>query len=128
MTAAGVVTDLRGLPALAVEELTMFFYIIMYALMYAAAIRLRRTRPQLPRGFRVPGGFAGVAGFAGVGLLAVGFAFVVSFVPPEQLPVGSPTGYVLLMVVGTGVMTGVPLVVYHLRRPGRRNAGSAGGD
>ena len=35
-------------------------YLIMYMLMYASAIKLRRTQPDLPRAYKVPGGNAGM--------------------------------------------------------------------
>jgi glutamate:GABA antiporter len=91
--------------------LTIGLYLIMYMLMYAAGIRLRYTQPDLPRSFKVPGGNAGMWAIAGIGFLAVLFAFVVSFFPPSQLPVGSPMEYVGLVIGGTVVFTGLPFLI-----------------
>jgi putative glutamate/gamma-aminobutyrate antiporter len=100
-----------------ISAMTVSLYIVMYLLMYAAAIRLRRTRPELPRPFRVPGGDAGMWTVAGAGFLAVAFALVVSFVPPSQLPIGSPALYTLLVAAGLVVFGGLPLVIHRFRKP-----------
>lgn len=91
--------------------LTIGLYLIMYMLMYAAGIRLRYTQPELPRSFIVPGGNAGMWAIAGIGFLAVLFAFIVSFFPPSQLPVGSPVEYVGLVIGGTVLFTGLPFLI-----------------
>ena len=91
--------------------LTIGLYLIMYMLMYAAGIRLRYTQPELPRSFIVPGGKAGMWAIAGIGFLAVLFAFIVSFFPPSQLPVGSPMEYVGLVIGGTVLFTVLPFLI-----------------
>jgi amino acid transporter len=100
--------------------MTISLYLIMYMLMYAAAIRLRYSQPDLKRSYRVPFGIAGMWTIAGVGFAGVAFAFVVSFFPPSQLPVGSPSLYVGLVVAGTLLFTGLPLVIGMLRQPSWR--------
>lgn len=102
------------------SALTITLYLVMYMLMYAAAIRLRYSQPNLKRGYRVPGGSTGMWCVAGVGFIGVAFAFLVAFFPPTQLPVGSPKLYVGLVLVGTVVFTGLPLLIGMLRRPSWR--------
>jgi hypothetical protein len=53
---------------------------------------------------------------AGVGFVGVAFSFLVGFFPPTQLPVGSPTLYVGLVVAGTVVFTGLPLLIGLLKQ------------
>ena len=149
LTAAAVVTSLRGLPVMAKEELTMFvyigfatvlflipafflistvtisLYIVMYLLTYAAAIRLRYPQPDLPRSFRIPGGTAGMWVVAGGGSLAVAFSLLVSFFPPAQLPVGNPAVYVALVAGGLVVFVAAALLSYHFRKPSWREHVSA---
>ena len=91
--------------------LTIGLYLIMYMFMYAAGIKLRYTQPDLVRSFKVPGGIAGMWAFAGIGFLAVLFAFIVSFFPPSQLPVGSPLEYVGLVLGGTVLFTILPFLI-----------------
>ncbi|MDT7858340.1 amino acid permease [Rubrivirga sp. S365] len=99
------------------SQLTVILYLIMYLLMFASALWLRRTQPDTPRPYKVPGGKAGMWVFAGAGFLGSLLAFVLSFVPPSQVAVGSPTLYVGLLVLGTVVFVGLPFLIYKLRRP-----------
>ena len=107
------------------SAMTVTLYLIMYMLMYAAAIRLRHSQPDLKRSYRVPGGDAGMWCVAGVGFAGVLFAFVVGFFPPSQLPVGSPTLYVGLVAGGTVLFTGLPLLIGLVKRPSWRAAAPA---
>ena len=78
-----------------VSAMTIALYLIAYMLMYAAAIRLRYTKPNLARPFKMPGwACRHVRLTAGVGFVGVFFSFLVAFFPPDQLPVGSPGLYV----------------------------------
>ena len=99
------------------SAMTVTLYLVMYLLMYAAAIRLRYTHPEIPRGYRVPGGNGGMWFVAGTGLLAVSFAIVVGFFPPSQLPVGSPALYVGLVAGGLILFMGIPQLISSLKRP-----------
>jgi len=93
------------------SPLTIGLYLIMYMMMYAAAIRLRYTQPGLQRDYRVPGGNAGMWAVGGIGFLAVLFSLAVTFFPPSQLPVGSPAIYTTLVVCGTALFLAVPIVI-----------------
>lgn len=104
------------------SAMTVTLYLIMYMLMYAAAIRLRYSQPNLKRSYRVPGGSPGMWCVAGVGFAGVLFAFIVGFFPPSQLPVGSPTLYVGLVAAGTVLFTGLPLLIGAMKRPSWRAA------
>ena len=99
------------------SAMTVTLYLVMYMLMYAAAIRLRITHPDAPRSYKVPGGIAGLWLVAGVGLAGVGFAFVASFFPPSQLPVGSPATYVGVVATGFVVFIALPILIHMLKRP-----------
>lgn len=101
-----------------ISAMTVALYLIMYMLMYAAAIKLRYSEPGLARPFTVPGGLAGMWLVAGVGFAGVLFSFFVAFFPPDQLPVGSPTLYVGLVIAGTVVFCGIPLIIHAKRRAG----------
>jgi amino acid transporter len=99
-----------------ISAMMIALYLIAYMLMYAAAIRLRYSAPALPRPFTVPGGLAGMWLTAGIGFAGVLFSFVVSFFPPDQLPVGSLMLYTALVVLGIVVFAGIPLIIHHVRR------------
>lgn len=99
-----------------ISAMTIALYLIAYMLMYAAAIKLRYSAPTLVRPFAVPGGTFGMWLTAGIGLVGVIFSFIVSFVPPDQLPVGSPGLYFGLVVLGTVLFAAIPLVIHHMRK------------
>ncbi len=101
-----------------ISQLTIILYLIMYMLMFAAAIYLRHREPNTPRSFRIPGGKVwGMWLVGGLGLVGSLAAFLLSFVPPSQIPVGSPVVYVGILLVGTVLFAGIPFLIYALRRP-----------
>ncbi|GAA4832169.1 amino acid permease [Actinomycetospora corticicola] len=98
------------------SAVTAQIVVIMYGLMFAAVIRLRYTRPDVPRPYRIPGGLPGVWAAGGIGLLGCVFSFVLGFVPPSQLTTGSTTVYVALLAVAVVVLSCPPFVVAALDR------------
>ena len=96
----------------------------MYALMFAAVIRLRYTQPDTPRPYRIPGGLPGVWLIGGIGLLGCIVSFVLGFIPPSQLKTGDTVVYVLLLALATVVLSLPPFVFALLQR--RRGAPGSG--
>ncbi|WP_425527988.1 APC family permease [Yinghuangia seranimata] len=95
--------------------ITTQVYLIVYLLMFVAAMRLRRIAPAHPRGFRAPA----LHVLCVVGWLASAAALVIGFVPPSQYGSGSVWSY--LLIVGGGlVVVGllVPFAFYRFRKPG----------
>ncbi|MBM7774317.1 amino acid transporter [Actinokineospora baliensis] len=94
--------------------ITTQVYLIMYLLLFVAAVRLRRKEPEHPRGFRAPM----LVGLCGVGFTASLAALLVGFIPPSQFSSGN-TGLYLLVVGGGAIGLGivVPLLFYRLRKP-----------
>ncbi len=94
-------------------------YLIMYVLMFIAAVRLRRAQPDHPRGYRVR--WLGVLCLLG-GVSSV-TAFAIGFVPPSQLGHQSPLLYGLLVFAGILVIGIIPpLLLDRLRKPGWKAA------
>ena len=96
-------------------------YLVMYVLMFIAAMRLRRSQPDHPRGYRAPalGLLCMVGGVSSV------VALVIGFVPPSQLGHTSPLVYAVLILAGIlalGVLP--PLLLDRLRKPGWKAAGT----
>ncbi|MBU2548790.1 MAG: amino acid permease [Proteobacteria bacterium] len=99
------------------SAMTITLYLVVYILMYAAAIKLRISRPDLPRSYRIPGGVPGMIAVAGIGLLGVSFAFIVSFFPPTDLPVGNPVLYVALVASGLIIFIGLAMLMQAVKKP-----------
>lgn len=109
--------------------LTTQLYILMYILMYASAIKLRYTRPEVKRAYRVPGGTAGMWVVAGGGALMAALALIITFLPPSQLGhggAGYTLFYVFFLLAGLAVMCGLPMYIFHRRRPEWAEAGGDG--
>ena len=106
------------------SQLTILLYLIMYMLMFAAAIRLRYKMKDAPRPFRLGKGNAlmwilGVTGFCGSLL-----AFVLSFIPPGQIDVGSTAVWYSVLIAGCVIMVIIPFIIYALRKPSWRDPAS----
>ena len=103
------------------SQLTILLYLIMYMLMFAAAITLRYKMKDTPRPFRLGKGNAfmwimGLVGFGGSLL-----AFVLSFIPPGQIATGSNTVWYTVLIAGCIIMVAIPPIIYALRKPSWRD-------
>ncbi|MBA3536809.1 MAG: amino acid permease [Tatlockia sp.] len=85
-------------------------YMLMYLLMFAAAIKLRFSAPKQPRAFQIPGGIAGIIFVAGVGSIGAITTLVVSFMPPDGINVGSVMRYEFTLVIGLLIMCLPPFI------------------
>lgn len=100
------------------SQLTVLLYLIMYLLMFAAAIYLRYSMKNAPRPFRLGSKGNGVMWIvSGVGFLGSLLAFVLSFIPPAQIEVGSNTVWYAVLVIGCIVVVLVPFIIYAMRKP-----------
>jgi len=98
-------------------------YIVMYMLMFAAAVRLRYSHPEVPRRYRVPFGSAGIWALAGLGSLAGLVALGFGFLPTVQVPEDQRTAYVAIIIAGFVTCSILPFLLYAIRRPGWRTCG-----
>lgn len=100
------------------SQLTILLYLIMYLLMFSAAIYLRYNMKDYKRPFRIgKSGNALMWIVAGMGFLGSLLAFVLSFIPPAQIAVGSSTVWYLVLVIGCIVVVGAPFIIYAMRKP-----------
>lgn len=99
------------------NAMTALLYLMMYMLMFAAAIRLRYTRPHVQRHYRIPGGkYFGMWIVAGTGLVSSVFGFCIGFLPPTQIETGKVFHYQLFLVIGVCTMFVLPLILYALKK------------
>jgi glutamate:GABA antiporter len=90
-------------------------YMLMYLLMFLAAIKLRLSAPSQPRPFRIPGGIIGLCFVAGVGMIGVLTTLVVSFIPPSDINVGSVLHYEMMLIIGLILMCSPPFISNKIR-------------
>ena len=87
-------------------------FLIMYVLMYISVIRLRITKPNAPRPFKIPGGRPGLALVTGAGIAGALFTFFLGFIPASHLSVPGTIAYVAVMVFGMIVIVGTPFLLH----------------
>ncbi|MDI9818912.1 MULTISPECIES: APC family permease [unclassified Legionella] len=119
MTQAVIVTVLSGLflfmPSVngsywLLTALAAQLYMLMYLIMFAAAIKLRLSLPEHPRAFRIPGGMPGMLLVGGVGIVGVLTTLAVSFIPPEGINVGTVARYESILIIGLILMCLPPFI------------------
>jgi amino acid transporter len=97
-------------------------YLIMYVLMFIAAVRLRRRQPDHARGYRAPA--LGLLSL--VGAVSSVVALLIGFIAPSQFGHSNRLLYALLILGGILVIGVVPpLLMDRLRKPGWKVAGIA---
>jgi len=90
-------------------------YLIMYVLMFIAAMKLRHSQPDHARGYKAPA----LRLLCLLGAVSSVFAFVIGFVLPSQFGHSNPLVYALLILAGIlaiGILP--PLLLDRLRKPG----------
>lgn len=85
-------------------------YMLMYFIMFIAAIKLRLSQPNHARPFKIPGGIFGMFFVASIGIVGVLATLVVSFIPPEGINVGSTVRYELTLIIGLLLMCAPPFI------------------
>jgi len=98
------------------SALAVQLYLVMYLLMFAAAIKLRYSRPDVERPYKIPGGNIGMWIVSGVAFLASLFVIFFGFIPTQTVRnsgVPAMIAYVAFLLVGVIVFVAVPIVFYH---------------
>jgi len=100
------------------SQLTVLLYLIMYMLMFTAAIVLRYRMPKAERPFAIGRKGNGLIWIvAGVGFLGSLLAFILSFIPPSQITTGSNTVWYSILIIGCVVVVAIPFIIYSMRKP-----------
>ncbi len=107
------------------SQLTVLLYLIMYMLMFSAAIVLRYKLKDTPRPFRLGKGNGLMWFLASLGFCGAMLAFVLSFVPPSQIATGSKTVWYAVLIIGCLVVVTTPFVIYAMRKPSWRDKEAA---
>jgi amino acid transporter len=92
-------------------------YLMMYILMFIAALRLRYIKPDVLRSYRVPFQNVGMWTLCIMGIFASCFAIVLCFVPPSHIEVKSTLKYVLFLALGLFIMAIIPHCIHFQKKP-----------
>jgi amino acid transporter len=95
-------------------------YLIMYALMFASAIKLRYKKPEVYRAYKIPGGNAGVWIVAGSGIISSLLTLFVGFFPPSQFSTGNPVFFVIFLALGIILFCAAPSLILKFQKPSWR--------
>lgn len=103
-------------------------YLLMYILMFIAAIRLRYKRPNQKRLYSIPGGNTGMWIVSGLGIVGSAFALIIGYFPPAQIAVGSQSFYTGFLIVCTLLGCSAPFILAAVTKavkskgPGKRQS------
>ncbi|MBS0607090.1 MAG: amino acid permease [Parachlamydiales bacterium] len=92
-------------------------YLVMYILMFAAAIKLRYKRPNVVRAYKIPGGKLGIWLVAGLGLIGSAATFFIGFFPPAQIPTGNTVFYVTFLFLSIVLACFAPTIILWFKKP-----------
>jgi glutamate:GABA antiporter len=87
-------------------------YMLMYILMFAAALRLRYRSADRRHGYQIPGGNWGLWVVAVAGIIGSTLTFVIGFIPPSNIQTGGVLFYESLLIIGLLIMSTPPIIVY----------------
>ena len=95
------------------SQLTVILYLVMYLLMFSGAIALRYRMKKANRPFRIGKHGNGLMWFiGGLGFCGSLLAFILSFIPPSQISVGSNTVWFAVLIIGAIVVVAAPFIIY----------------
>ena len=106
------------------NELAVQLYMVMYILMFVAAVKLR-FKPMvalaeqdsvLDIGFRIPGANWGICVVALVGVLACVLTILIGFLPPPHIIAKIAWHYQLMLAVGLVLLSLPPYALHWLRK------------
>lgn len=96
--------------------LTAQLYFTMYILLFLSALKLRFSKLQIERTYKVPGGNPGLWFFCLVGISACLMGIFLGFFPPKQVATISPLGHALFLVTALTVCYSIPFLIYYSQK------------
>jgi amino acid transporter len=95
------------------QDVSISLYMLMYICMFAAAIRLRRSQPDVERPIRI----TGLPVIAVIGILAALSAIVLGLTPPAGFSALAPGPYAAVIAGGVILLAIPAQLLYRFRRP-----------
>lgn len=91
--------------------------LLVYIIMFSAAIYLRYKHPRVHRAYKVPVGNLGIWVLGIIGILACIFTIIIGFFPPSQIHVGKVLTYEMILIGGIVILCIPPFILYKMRKP-----------
>lgn len=86
-------------------------YMIMYVLVFLAAWRLHYKYSNRPKSFKIPGKALGIGTTCLLGFIGCFLTIGLSFFPPENIDIGNPVRYTMMIFLGN-VLTITPVLLF----------------
>lgn len=99
------------------SALSTQIYLAMYFLMFFSAIKLRYTKPHVPRAYKIPHPHKGMWFVSSLGCLSSLFAFIIFYIPPAQFGLESYFFFESFLIIGFLVMASIPLAFHAFKKP-----------
>jgi amino acid transporter len=99
------------------SAITVELLCIVYFTIFAALIKLRYSKPDAPRPFKIPGGIPGIWIIGGMGAFGVMFSFLVGLMPTGAFTAAETVSYVLGILIGTFLLAVPPLIFLKMKKP-----------
>jgi amino acid transporter len=93
------------------SAITAQLAILVYILLFAAAIRLHHTKADVARSFKVPGKKIGMWLVAGLGIITCVFVVCLGFIPPSTIGTKDIFIYVFSLLLGMLLLCLLPLLL-----------------
>ena len=90
------------------SDLSAQMALMVYVIMFAAAIKLRYSKPDHPRGYTIPGGNIVMWIVSGVGIVCCVAAMIVGFIPPSQIPIDNVFFFESFLIGGLVLFVLIP--------------------
>jgi putative glutamate/gamma-aminobutyrate antiporter len=100
------------------SALTTQILVLMYIMVFAAALRLRYTEPDTHRPYKVPGGKVGIWIVAGLGLIGSVFGLIIGFIPPSGIDHWPTPVYIAAMLAAIVICSVPPFIIEKVKKPG----------
>jgi amino acid transporter len=86
--------------------------LLVYIGLFAAALKLYYSKPNVPRYFRIPGKKPGIWTVCGLGILSCFIIILIGFLPPSEVPISNIFSYELILIGSMIVCIGIPIFIF----------------
>lgn len=93
------------------SDLSAQMALLVYVFMFAAAIKLRYSKPNHPRGYTIPGGNLVMWIISLVGIACCVMTMLTGFVPPAQIPIGNVVFFEAFLIGGLILFVVIPWIL-----------------